>query len=177
MSTNFRLLLISVVWLTTLKGIGQTLEFPVPSINTHQLFYLQRPANTNTVIYGLNLVNGVPDQEHPIHIYWINYAKNGRQEELTDLERKYAYGIKLNKFAENEFEFYLVAYKNLKLLLKEGDDKQFHVYGEINNKQLIIERIYLAVKGGSLFKPKIENVEIKGMEVSTGVVVEERIKI
>jgi hypothetical protein len=71
----------------------------------------------------------------------------------------------------------LVSYKKLKLKLKEGDDEQFHVYGDVNNKQLIIERIYLAVKGGSLFKPKIEYVEIKGVEVKTGAFVEERIKI
>ena len=173
----FRLFILSIGLLIVHACLGQTIEFPVPSPNTHQLFYLQRPANTNTLIYALNLVNGVLDQERPIHIYWISYAKKGQQEELTDLERKYAYGIKLNKIAENEFEFYLVSYKNLKLKLKEGDDKQFHVYGEVNNKQLIIERIYLAVKGGSLFKPKIEYVEIKGVEVSTGVVVEERIKI
>jgi predicted small secreted protein len=173
----FRLFLFSIGFLIVCTGLGQTIEFPDPSSNTHLLFYLQRPVNTNTVIYALNLVNEVPDQENPIHIYWINYAKNAKQEELTDLERKYAYGIKLNKIAENEFEFYLVSYKKMKLLLKQGNDKQFHVFGDINNKQLIIERIYLAVKGGSLFKPRIDYVEIRGVDVNTGVVVEERIKL
>ncbi|MDE3253626.1 MAG: DUF4833 domain-containing protein, partial [Bacteroidota bacterium] len=76
-------------------AMGQPGDFPVPQNNPNQLFYLQRPANTNTVIYELNAVNGVPDKKQPIHVFWIKYARNGEKEELTDLENKYAYGIKV----------------------------------------------------------------------------------
>lgn len=154
---------------------AQTVDFPIPPHNPKQLFYLQRPANTNTLIYELNIEDGVINKKNPIHVYWINYAGNGRTEELNDMQRKYAYGIKATEVSENVFECYLVANKKLLLTVKEGDDKQFHAYATVNDKKMIIKRIWLQVKGGSLFKPRIEYVELKGIDPLFGSAMEERI--
>ena len=158
-------------------AIAQTTEFPVPPQNPKQLFYLQRPANTNTLIYELNLQNNIINKQKPIHIYWIDYATNGHIEELNEMQQKYAYGVKVIEINENLFEFYLVAYKKLKFLLQEGDDKLYHAYTTINDKKMIVNRIYLEVKGGSLLKPHIEYVELKGMDAITGSMIEERIQL
>ncbi len=156
---------------------AQTIDFPIPPNNPKQLFYLQRPANTNTLIYELNIDNGVINKLDPIHVYWINYAGNGKTEELNNMQRKYAYGIKATEVSENVFECYLVAYKKLLLTVEEGDDKQFHAYVTVNEKKMIIKRIWLQVKGGSLFKPRIDYVELKGIDILTGSAIEERIKL
>lgn len=156
---------------------AQTIDFPIPPNNSKQLFYLQRPANINTLIYELNIENGVVNKQNPIHVYWINYAGNGRTEELNDVQRKYAYGIKTTEVSDNVFECYLVAYKKLLLTVQEGDDKQFHAYATVNEKKMIIKRIWLQVKGGSLFKPRIDYVELKGIDPVTGSAIEERIKL
>lgn len=156
-------------------AIGQSGDFPVPPNNPNQLFYLQRPANSNTVIYELNAVNGIPDKKQPIHVFWIKYAKNGEKEALTDLENKYAYGVKVTALDDKTFEFYLKAYKKIKLTLREGEDKQYHVYTTVGTKPLLVTRIFIAVKGGSLFKPKIDHVELAGINTSTGEAVTERI--
>ncbi len=157
--------------------MAQTPGFPVPPQNPKQLFYLQRPANTNTVIYELNSENGVIDQQNPIRVYWIKYAKDGRREELSNIEKKYAYGIKIKEAGEKRVDFQLVAYKKVNLSLKIGSDEQYHVYANVNNKEMIIKRIYIAVTGGSLFKPNIDHVELQGIDTITGSETAERIKL
>jgi hypothetical protein len=175
--TRFLLMLVFMFLLTSSDILtGQGIEFPVPPSNPKHLFYLQRPANTNTLIYELNAENGVPDKKKPIHVFWISYAKNGQKEELSGLEKRYAYGVKVTELAEGQFEFYLVSCKYLKLLLKQGDDKFYHVYANINNKLLMVSRIYIEVKGGSLFKPNIDYVDVKGIDTISGSETEERIK-
>lgn len=167
------LLLLSAFTIASAQDTG----FPVPAHNPKQLFYLQRPANTNTLVYELNMENGSPNRKNPIHVFWINYAGDGQTEELTDVQKKYAYGVKTTELSNNSFEFYLVAYKKLKLLLIEGEDKQYHAYTHVNDKRILVNRIYLQVKGGSLFKPRIDYVSLKGMDTLTGSVVEEKIKL
>lgn len=62
--------------------------------------------NINTVVYSAKLVDGKLDEAEPIHVYWINFAKDIRykdiffflssgkdQEELNFVEKKSAYGI------------------------------------------------------------------------------------
>lgn len=170
-----------VTWLLLLTtgtlGWSQEIEYPTPPHNPKQLFYLQRPPNTNTVIYELNTENGILDKKKPIHAYWISYAKKGQTEELTDIQRKYAYGIKTTPLDDNSYECHLVSYKKLKLYLKEGEDKQYHMYTAVNDKQILINRIFIAVNGGSLFKPHIDYVQLTGIDTATGAATEERIKL
>lgn len=156
---------------------AQGIEYPVPPHNPNQLFYLQRPPNANTLIYELNMDNGALNKKQPIHVYWICYAKKGQIEELTDIQRKYAYGIKTTPVDENSYECYLTAYKKLKLYLKEGNDKRYHIYASVNNKQLIVTRIFISVNGGSLFKPNIDYVELTGIDPSSGQVAVEKISL
>ncbi|MBI2284787.1 MAG: DUF4833 domain-containing protein [Bacteroidetes bacterium] len=170
--------LVALLWLTAFTPLAaQDMAYPVPPHNPNQLFYLQRPPNTNTLIYELNLDNGVLNKKRPIHVYWISYAKKGQIEELTDIQRKYAYGIKTTAIDENSYECYLAAYKKLTLYLKEGEDKRYHIYTTVNNKQLMVSRIFIAVNGGTLFKPNIDYVELTGIDLATGLVVEEKISL
>ena len=180
MRRSFRLMMYSVsffIFLIPDIVSAQAVDFPVPPHNPKQLFYLQRPANINTLIYKLNIENGIINKQNPIHVFWINYAGNGQPEELNDVQRKYAYGIKATEITENIFECYLVAYKKLILTVQEGEDKQYHAYATVNDKKMIINRIWLQVKGGSLFKPHIEYVELKGVDATTGSIIEEKIKL
>jgi hypothetical protein len=156
---------------------AQITEFPIPPQNPNRLFYLQRPANTNTIIYELNIQNNIINKQKPIHIYWIDYATNGHTEELNQMQQKYAYGVKVTEVKDNIFEFYLIAYKKIIFTLQEGDDKLYHAYATINDKKMIVNRIYLEVKGGSLLKPHIEYVELKGTDAISGLMIEERIQL
>jgi len=51
------------------------------------------------------------------------------------------------------------------------------VFATIDKKQVILNRIFIRVNGGSFWKPNIEYVELKGSDPATGAEVVERMKI
>ena len=160
-----------------LSVTAQEKSFPVPSGNNNQLFYLQRTSNTNTIVYELNYKDGSIDPENPVQPFWIRYQEHGQREELSFVQRKFAYGIKSKKIADNQYELSFVSYKKYKLYLKLAADKKFYIYTNINQKPAILTSIFIKINGGSLWSPNIEYVEISGLEPASHSVVKERLKI
>ena len=160
-----------------LHGFAQEKNFPVPTGNSKQLFYLQRTPNTNTIVYELNYKNGIIDAENPVEGFWIRYQENGQREELSFIQKKFAYGLKTRKISENQYELSFVSYKKYKLELKLGADKKFYVYTNINKKSAILTSIFIKINGGSFWSPNIEYVEIFGIEPNSNLIVKERLKI
>ena len=88
------LFLLLMGFMATLTVAAQD-KFPVPTGNPNQLFYLQRTANTNTIICELNYTNNnVLNAEEPVHVFWLRYTDKGQKEELNFIQKKFAYGIK-----------------------------------------------------------------------------------
>ena len=87
------ILIITLDSIMAVCNAQQPLNFPIPTGVPNQLFYLQRSQNINTVIYELNLKNGLVDSLEPVHIFWICYAEKSQREELTGIQKKYAYRI------------------------------------------------------------------------------------
>lgn len=156
---------------------AQETSFPVPSGNNNQLFYLQRTSNTNTIVYELNYKDGSIDPENPVQPFWIRYQERGQREELSFVQRKFAYGIKSKKIADNQYELSFVSYKKYKLYLRLAADKKFYIYTNINQKPAILTSIFIKINGGSLWSPNIEYVELSGLEPASHSVVKERLKI
>src|SRR5476649_515910 len=126
-----------------------SLKFPVPRGNPRQLFFLQRSQNTNTVVYELNIKNGILDSIAPVHIFWICYAEKSQKEELTNLQRQHAYGLMVTYISKDNYELRFLAKKKYVMQLMKGPDHLFHVYNQINGKPAILSSIYLQINGGS----------------------------
>ena len=175
----FRKVLLVVLVFTglVLPAISQDKSFPVPAGNSKQLFYLQRTSNTNTIVYELNYKDGIVDTETPVQGYWIRYQEKGQREELSYIQRKFAYGLKTKKLADNQYELSFVSYKKYKMYLRLGTDRKFNVYTLINKKNAILTSIFIKINGGSFWSPNIEYVEITGIEPTSRAVVKERMKI
>ena len=156
---------------------AQPAGFPNPPIPPNHLFYLQRTPNKNTIMCELNYNSGKLDDDDPVHVYWLRYTEQGQKQELNFIQRKFAYGMKSRKLAENRYEIYFVSYKKFKMLLAPGADKKYHVFANINNKESILTKIYLHINGGSFWSPNVEYVEVTGLDPVTGQVVKERKKI
>jgi phosphatidylglycerophosphate synthase len=152
--------------------------FPVPHTNG-LLFYLQRTPNTNTIICELNEKDGIPDKEDPIHVFWIRYPEGQKREELNWIQRHFAYGIESRSLGNDAYELHFVSYKKLPLyLLKSPVDQQRHVYAKINNRQAILNRIFIKINpGGTFWSPNIEYFELKGTDAENGKALMQRIKI
>jgi hypothetical protein len=151
--------------------------FPVPDRIPNQLFYLQRTPNSSTVIYELNYVNGKLDTIVPVHAFWIRYSEHGQRQELSAIQRKFAYGIQSRRIAPDQYELRFLAYKKRVLYLKRAAGEKYEVSTEVNQKNIVLSRIFIKINGGSLFSPNIEYVEFTGRNADTGAPEEERVKI
>lgn len=165
-----------MVFFSALTLSGQE-KFPVPFGNANQLFYMQRTANTNTIVYELNYDNNTLNVKNPIHVFWIRYGEDGQKAELNYIQRKFAYGIKAAIISKDKYKLHLVSYKNFPMLLSKGANNKYNVYATINQKQAILHRIFVKINGGSVWSPNVEYVEIKGIDPATGIEVMERLKI
>jgi len=153
--------------------------FPVPPVNANSLFYLQRTPNTNTIICELNQKNGVPDKDEPVSVLWIRYTERRQREDLSWLQRHFAYGLKEKDLGNGVYELRFVSYKKVPMYLMKwsGDNKQ-HVFVQINNRQAILNRVYIRIDpGGSFWSPNVKYLELKGVDVQNGKELVERLKV
>jgi phosphatidylinositol phosphate synthase len=153
--------------------------FPVPPANGRSLFYLQRTPNTNTIICELNEENGVIDKDEPVRVLWIRYTEQRQREELSWLQRHFAYGLKERDMGNGIYELRFVSYKKVPLYLKRWQiDNRQHVFVDINGHEAILNRIYIRIDpGGSFWSPNVRYLELKGVDVQNGKEVVERLKV
>ncbi|MFY7651281.1 MAG: DUF4833 domain-containing protein [Chitinophagaceae bacterium] len=153
--------------------------FPVPPTTAISLFYLQRTTNTNTIVVDLNLdKNGEPNDEDPVHVYWIRYPEGGVKKELNYIQRVFAYGIKSTKLSDGSFEMHFVSSRKRNLFLaKDNRDGKYHVYTAINGKRAILKRIFVKINsGGTFWKPNVEYIEFKGIDPNSSKEIIDRIQ-
>ncbi len=161
------------------KSNPSPIKFPTPKGIAHELFHLQRDPNTNTIIYELNLKeDGKVDPEKPVNIYWIRYADKGQKEDLSYVQRKFAYGLQTKDLGNDEYELRFVSHKKLPLYLKRsGTDNKYHVYIDANDKRIMLDRVFVRIEGGSYWIPNVRYVELKGTNAKTQAPIVERLKI
>lgn len=157
--------------------LAQPGNFPMPSGNINQLFFLQRTPNVNTIVCELNYKDGKVDPSEPVHVFWIRYGEKGQRQELNYIQRTFAYGIKHRKMAENQYELNFVSYRKIRMYLMLSADGRFHVFSLINKKMCILNRIYLEIHGGTFWSPNVEYVEFSGLDPALNQPVKEKLKI
>ena len=152
------------------------LHFPTPKNIDDMLFYIQRDPNTNTAIYAINYQeNGKINKSNPIKAYWIRYAEKGEKEDFNYIQRKFAYGIESKTVNNEEFELQFVSYKKLPLTLKKLDsDQKYHVFVNVNQKKIQVEKIFVRIEGGSFWLPNVKYAEITGIDASSNKIITER---
>ncbi|HMH34480.1 MAG TPA: DUF4833 domain-containing protein [Puia sp.] len=153
--------------------------FPVPKGIKNQLFYVQRTHNINTIVCALNMAqNGQLDKENPVHVFWIRYTEQGRQAELSFIQRVFAYGVKSKPVDHDRYELRFVSYKKFPMyLMKSTNDHQYHVYASIGSKKAVLNRIFIKINGGSIWSPNIEYIEVRGIDAESGKELVERLKV
>lgn len=143
--------------------------FPVPRFKAHTQFYVQRTPNTNTIMYELNMKNGVLNDDNPVHVYWIRYAEGGGTQELSYIQRKFAYGVQVNKIAPEKYKLLFAAYDKIPFYLMKSTAGIFHTYVELDGKMVVLKRLYIRIDpGGTFWAPNVKYVEFKGTEVLSG---------
>ena len=173
---RFKWVLIIVLIINTQQTKAQD-GFPEPMGNTDQLFYLQRTSNKNTIVYELNKKNGVLNTEDPIHVFWIRYEEQSQRQELSFVQKRFAYGVRVKKIQEGHYRFALNSYDNFTMELLKDTDGEYRVYTMANNKRIQLQRIFIKITGGSMWSPDIEYFELRGYNHGEQAVVAERMKV
>ena len=152
------------------------LHFPTPKNIDNMLFYIQRDPNINTAIYAINYQeNGKINKSDPIKAYWIRYAEKGEKKDFSYIQRKFAYGIESKTVNNEEFQLQFVSYKKLSLTLKKIDsDQKYHVFVNVNDKKIQVEKIFVRIEGGSFWLPNVKYAEVTGIETSSNKTITER---
>jgi hypothetical protein len=154
--------------------------YPVPPANENSLFYIQRTKNTNAIVYETNRgPDGKIIVDDPIKIFWIRYSSDSSTEDLSAIQRKYAYGVTSRSYngQKNAFVIQFVAYKKKNIfLLPKDNGKKYVAYVNINGKLAELKRIFVATNGGTFWFPTIEYVELSGKDPASQQVIVERFK-
>lgn len=133
----------------------------------HRLFHIERNKNTNIVVYDAHVTpEGDLTEEDPVTVYWLKLAEGGDREELKGIEKKKAYGFKVESREGNRLELKMVADIGRNLVVKEHVD-QYRAFIEIAGQQAILGKIFIFAKETKLL-PKVEYIELFGTSVETG---------
>ena len=183
------LLLISLISLTSVYGYSKDIDkghgddkivnvvYPTPPASTERLFYVQRTPNANTIVYDLNLnSDGKPNTEEPVKVYWLRYADKGQKEDLSYIQRKFAYGLNTKALNNGSYDIRFVSYKKFPLTLMKASDGKYHIFAFISQKQIILNSVFVKIEGGSFWFPNVVYVEVNGTDPQTGREMIERFK-
>lgn len=108
----------------------------------------------------------------------MRYADKGQKEDLSYVQRKFAYGVQTKALGNDEYEIRFVSHKKLPLYLKRSTvDKKYHVYIEANDKKIELDRVFVRIEGGSYWIPNVRYVELKGLNAKSQTPIVERLKI
>jgi hypothetical protein len=163
------------------KIIPYTGPMPVPVAGKHQLFYLQRTIDVNTLIYEMNYkADGQIDKAHPVKIYWIRYTAEGEKTApLSYAQNKFAYGIAFTELKGPEpiFRIHLVSYKKIEIYLKPtGEKGSYQAHITLQGKACILKNLMVHISGGTYLKPHVSHIELKGKDLASGEWIGEKIR-
>lgn len=169
-------LVVLLVFVVNVQSNAQE-GFPEPANNSNQLFYLQRTSNKNTIVYELNMKGGVLDAENPIHVFWIRYEEQGQRQELSYIQKRFAYGVRTKKIKDGYYRLSLNAYDSFQMDLIKNTNGVYQVHAQANGKNILLQRIFIKILGGTMLSPDIEYFELKGLNLAGGELVAERMKV
>ena len=146
-----------------------------PTPTPQRLFHIERNKNTNIVVYDAQVL---PDsnlaEDDPVTVYWLKLAEGGHRKELKGIEKKRAYGFKVESREGNRIVIELVADvgRNLVVDVHEG---VYRAFMEIDGRQALLDKIYIFAKE-TFMLPSVKYLEMFGTDVETGEEVYEKLE-
>lgn len=142
-------------------------HFPVPD-DPHQVFFLQRSMNSNTVVYTARFdAQGNLDRRQPLDIYWRRYNDQGERRELNRIERLFAFGVSVRRTREpGVFRINFRAVPQFNMTLRQEGPFRAALYGSHEMYSGRLVNIYLEL-ADSRFIPQIDHVRLVVLDPET----------
>lgn len=146
---------------------GSVFSDPINTSTKPILFCVERTASADKVIYEVNLdKNGNLNRDRSIKVYWKRFTKNGEEEPLLWVQKKFGYGVKVISETASECKFHLAAFKTKEIVVKRSQkEDKFKAYTNINGEEVEISKLFVDADGGSFMAPNIKRVELFGITV------------
>lgn len=153
---KFSIILISSLFLFSFAPKGNK-----DNVNSNSLFKIERSKDANEIYYELKtLSNNSLDKENPINIYWVRNTEGGKTKPLTWIQQHYAYGLEFISSSQQKAKFHFVSYDKKEFTLKKDVEGNFKVFTVKDKKEVIVNRIFIQIDGGSFWFPTISRVEL-----------------
>ena len=154
------LLLLALSGVPMLAGAAEVTRQP--------LFKIERSKNANIVQYDAQVgPDGKLLKKEPVVAYWIRHNEQGQIEELSWVQRTFAFGVKgkLEKGGESaELEMAADMGQPIRVI-REGDT--YHAVAPIEGPMSYLEKMYINATGKGI-KVTVHYVEIFGKDMETG---------
>jgi len=144
-------------------------EYPVPA-EPHQLFYIERSSNSNTVVYAANLdQNGKLSQDEPVVAFWRWYHGGGHKKDLNFAERMMAYGIKTVRHdgPNGSYSFKVAAMPERTLYAGLDAKGNPEVFTRMGTHWATLSYVYLQVVDKGLL-PDVPSLDLFGIDRESG---------
>ena len=138
-----------------------------------RLFRFERSTNRNYICYDIRQTDGRLDMKEPIHVYWIVAEEGGRQDELSFIQKKLAFGYKVVSRGDNEVSIHLTAYSKLVIRICRRDGK-WMALAKIGGKEAQLDRLFAQMRSPRSLR--VEYVDLFGRSLDGGTAVTERIR-
>jgi len=149
-------------------------EYPAKYPGNYNLFKIDRSRDPDIVMYDVNLDSqGKLDAANPITVYWIKKTKNSQMESLTEIQKKFGYGLRIYNISDYSADFEFVSHFKRNFELRKSHDNSYRVYIYLKGKRIEIQRMYIQFENDSFWFPDVSKVEIHGIETIKGDLVSE----
>jgi hypothetical protein len=149
-------------------------NYPTPPEAKARLFYIQHSNNHNTFVYDANLEGKSLDATEPVKVYRLTYTKGGIKEELSNVQRKMAYGVTLVSTDPASCSFTLAAYPAKKIFVHLEKDGKPSASINVNGKNIVLKKLFLL---SNKLGTTVEYIDFYGKDTATGKEVKERMYI
>jgi hypothetical protein len=139
---------------------------PLGAASPEELFRIERSTNRNVVEYDMHVLpDGQVDGREPVRAYWRLFAEDGRKEDLTWLEKQFAYGFTVSR-ERGDYVLRLSALAKRPLRLRRVDGR-WRAFVSVAGKASILRSVWVQVDGG-LLGPSVRWVDVRGEDEHTG---------
>jgi hypothetical protein len=143
------------------------------ALSEEELFRIERSTNRNVVEFDLRLLaDRRVDRERPVQAYWRLLAEDGRREELTWLEKQFAYGFTVESEQEG-FALKLIALARRVVRIRQRGAR-WHATLAIGGRPAILRRVWVESES-TILGPRVRWVDLYGTDERTGERLVERI--
>lgn len=138
------------------------------------LFLVERSTNSNVVHYDANLTaDGDIDSHDPVSVYWTIGAADGPRERLGFFERR-AWAADVETKSEGRYILRVVSQKSIPIEFYREPGGKVRAEVSISGERAYLHRIYTKITG-PLLLPKVEYIELFGVNLVSGLDANEKI--